>query len=614
MNIADKLANSKSLIEDIKKMQENDVFKSYIYQIRFPFYKNFLENSEINFTFPLTVFVGKNGSGKSSLLHALYGCPYRYSIREYWFSTATDPIEDGNGKNERQSLIYKYSGISSKDNKYKENQEVLLHRAHRPGTKTKKKDPDYWESAKPVKRLGMNVEERCSPIKEEVQLLDFRQQLSAYDKFFYFGNIDDLKTDTRQNFIRGISPKLEESLTNNRIYCAKGKIQNKKVEILGKEDLEIISYILNAKYISGKLLEHKFYREWGYSALITKDAVKYTEANAGSGEYAIIKLVHRLNKIQKPTLILLDEPETSLYPGAQERLLNYLLWIIRKTKSQVVISTHSERFVSKLPDDSIKAIHYDPTSSKSSILENCQPSTVFNDLEIPIVNKSKIIVEDKAAELLLKMIAENEKIINLSIQNIGCGASYLKKNSILQSALSDDQKTYYILDGDQKIDKEPLDINKLNVDELKNPKLIDELVEKISKRISFPSSKPRKSENKNLAFDKIKHNSQIKYLRFFYSNVFFLPKNDPETIFYDENIRKQLEEMVGAESQKATNANPKQKMHDLFKIINGRENGTSDQYYMYLKLFIKSWISKENNDYSQIASLLKKISKKIEEV
>ena len=57
MNIADKLANSKSLIEDIKKMQENDVFKSYIYQIRFPFYKNFLENSEINFTFPLTVFV-----------------------------------------------------------------------------------------------------------------------------------------------------------------------------------------------------------------------------------------------------------------------------------------------------------------------------------------------------------------------------------------------------------------------------------------------------------------------------------------------------------------------------------------------------------------------------
>ena len=40
MNIADKLANSKSLIEDIKKMQENDVFKSYIYQIRFPFYKN----------------------------------------------------------------------------------------------------------------------------------------------------------------------------------------------------------------------------------------------------------------------------------------------------------------------------------------------------------------------------------------------------------------------------------------------------------------------------------------------------------------------------------------------------------------------------------------------
>src|SRR5699024_12731481 len=59
--------------------------------------------------------------------------------------------------------------------------------------------------------------------------------------------------------------------------------------------------------------------------------------------------------------------------------------------------------------DALPILHYDPTSSKSSILENCQPSTVFNDLEIPIVNKSKIIVEDKAAELLLKMIARSEE-------------------------------------------------------------------------------------------------------------------------------------------------------------------------------------------------------------
>lgn len=48
-------------------------------------------------------------------------------------------------------------------------------------------------------------EKRCSPIKERVKLLDFRQQLSAYDKFFYFGNVNDLKTNTRQNFIRRVS-------------------------------------------------------------------------------------------------------------------------------------------------------------------------------------------------------------------------------------------------------------------------------------------------------------------------------------------------------------------------------------------------------------------------
>lgn len=615
MNLTDKFTDIGVEIKQIKKMQEKGVFKNYIHQLRLPFYKNFCENSEINFTFPLTVFVGKNGSGKSSLLHALYGCPYGYSIREYWFSTATDPIKEGSEKNERQSLIYKYSGISSKDNKFKENQEVLLHRAHRPGTKTKKKDPDYWESAKPVKKFGMNVKERCSPIKEEVQLLDFRQQLSAYDKFFYFGNIDDLKTDTRQNFIRRISPKLEQALSKNRAYWVKEKLQNKKVVNLDETDLEIISYILNAKYVSGKLLEHKFYREWGYSALIKKDEVKYTEANAGSGEYAVIKLVHQLNQIKSPTLILLDEPETSLYPGAQERLLSYLLWVVKTTKSQIIISTHSERFVSKLPNNAIKAIHYDPQSSKSSILENCQPSTVFKDLEIPITNKSKIIVEDRAAELLLKAVAANEGISNLTIQNIECGGSYLKTHSILQSALSKDEKTYYILDGDQSLDKKFIDISNLTSEKLKDPKLIDKLVRRISKSISFPSSQPRKNEHKQLSADKIKHNSQIKYLKFFYSHVFFLPKNDPETIIYDEEVKNKLVNTLMGKNQQNTALTPKQEIYDFVKLVSGNEeNITSDQHYAYLKLFIKSWITKQNEDYRQIVSLLKKISKQIEEV
>ena len=38
----------------------------------------------------MTVLVGKNGSGKSSTLHALFGSPNGYNLGDFWFSTEVD--------------------------------------------------------------------------------------------------------------------------------------------------------------------------------------------------------------------------------------------------------------------------------------------------------------------------------------------------------------------------------------------------------------------------------------------------------------------------------------------------------------------------------------------
>ena len=43
-------------------------------------------------------------------------------------------------------------------------------------------------------------------------------------------------------------------------------------------------------------------------------------------------------------LLLLDEPETSLHPGAQVKLQRYILDQIKKKHLQVVISTHAPAF------------------------------------------------------------------------------------------------------------------------------------------------------------------------------------------------------------------------------------------------------------------------------
>ena len=62
---------------------------------------------------------------------------------------------------------------------------------------------------------------------------------------------------------------------------------------------------------------------------------------AGTGESAVIQLVHQLMNLKTPSIIILDEPESSLHVDAQRKLIDFLVQISFKDKHQVFISTHS---------------------------------------------------------------------------------------------------------------------------------------------------------------------------------------------------------------------------------------------------------------------------------
>ena len=86
------------LIKSIGQAYANNKFVNYIKYIQFPFYKSLTPNTHIDFSFPLTMLVGKNGTGKSSVLQAIYGAPRGKSTGDYWFSTSVDPIEENKNK------------------------------------------------------------------------------------------------------------------------------------------------------------------------------------------------------------------------------------------------------------------------------------------------------------------------------------------------------------------------------------------------------------------------------------------------------------------------------------------------------------------------------------
>lgn len=107
---------------------KNNKFLPYISRIVFPQFKNIALGSEINFESAITILTGANGSGKSSILHALFGCPHGYNIGKFWFSTKFDDI------NKNDCFFYEYNDEN------RQVHQVLIKRSPRPdGPKYKHK-------------------------------------------------------------------------------------------------------------------------------------------------------------------------------------------------------------------------------------------------------------------------------------------------------------------------------------------------------------------------------------------------------------------------------------------------------------------------------------------
>ena len=282
-------------------------YKNYIHYIRFPKYKNISPNTQINFDFPITVLVGPNGSGKSSILKALYGAVEGNSLGDFWFETGIDKITDIEGN--RNCFIYNYTKAGRPING-----EVLVQRAKRDG------NPDYWEPAKPVKRYGMKNTDRISKLSTKCVYIDFHSILSAFDTYRYFLKRDSIVESNK--YLRKKTNILKKSIDNNIEYKYKGNLHCRTPNILNEETLAIISNILGKSYKSGKIINHKLFLFLGKSVIFETDELTYSEAFAGSGETAVALLINELINLPEYSLILLDEPEVCLHPGAQKKCLN----------------------------------------------------------------------------------------------------------------------------------------------------------------------------------------------------------------------------------------------------------------------------------------------------
>ncbi|HDX9578395.1 TPA: AAA family ATPase [Bacillus pseudomycoides] len=593
--------NYEHLIKTLQQIFDRNKFGKFIHKITFPYYKNYLSNTTISFQFPFTVFVGRNGCGKSSALHALYGMPKGFSTEEFWFSTDLDPIKESSDGNRHCYFYEYYDG--------KELKQVLKSRMKRSASEdgTKKANPDYWETSKPVKKYGMNTGQRSSPIEKNVIYIDFRSELSAFDQFFYFGELSNkLASTKKQDYVRRKSTSLKNVIDQKSIIKVRGQVQNRKVTDLTQEELNVISYILDKKYQSGQIIEHKFFQNWSTSVLLENNTLKYSEAHAGSGEIAIVKLVHKLLHAQKESLILLDEPEVSLHPGAQKRLKLFLLDMIMKNKHQVIVSTHSSNFVEDLPEKSIKLFNQLP-NDKVQVLDTCFPSQAFNVLGQTSPYVYEIIVEDSLAKRILEALLKrmgDEIASTFNISYYPGGASTIKNFQIKSFSLEESPRHFVILDGDQRLSGEIPDL-----DDIPGKDINTEMLQRIIKALTNVDVEfyTDGSKTKGGRTDQ-KLDAQKKYIDYYKNYVSFLPLKIPEEIIWDEEFVLNLP-TVDSDTKRLVREsnNCKEKMYLASKKIFMSEDSVTSLENM----LIAKWVQEESPEKKDILQIITCILTKI---
>lgn len=582
------------LVSNIENAFNAGAFPNYIQYVRFPFYKNLKKTAKIKFTFPITILTGPNGSGKSSVLHAIYGCPGGYSPGQFWFTTALDPIRENRKIGEIPSIIYAY----------KLNDEIVEVIKRRSG---EAKGLDYWEPSRPIAMYGMKIIPdggRNPTIAKRVEYLDFRSELSAFDKYFYFGNFHQRKTlKSKQDVIRRNAKHVKAALISNSAVAVRSRASKAPI-LLSDQKVRDISQILGKPYNNCTIVEHNFYETQGSTIYFNTDFLDYSEAFAGRGEYAVVKLVHQIYEAPPGALIVLDEPEVSLHPGAQEQLKLFLLKKCLEKKLQIVISSHAPKIVEWLPDKAIK-LFYQEKDGKFDIKNNCSYFEAFESIGIEIDdgNKKTIILEDTTAKEIVDAIINELKgdfRLLLITKYYPGGAPNIYKRAVSYSEEGEINK-FILLDGDQlKVKHDPSHFT------LEQSNDVDFLSEKLQEETDIQFS--------NLGF-KIDGNAQrggnndqkkaaiIKYLTYLNTNLEYLPLNIPEEIIWNARHADALLATIG-EAMPTGITDFKTKFAEFAKLQFGSDE--AGNIAAARKMFIQDFIRREDENYHEIVRVLTK--------
>ncbi len=442
---------------------------------------------------------------------------------------------------------------------------------------------------------------RWNAINKKVVYIDFRSELSAFDQYFYFGDLHKTtRVNSKQDFIRRKSIYLrkiiDEHLKTFLLWSKERVFDN---TLFSQNQMETASNILGVNYSRVRIIEHSLFGQRGSSAVLTSQHLTYSEAFAGSGEFAVLMLVKKITEAPECSLILLDEPEVSLHPGAQRRLLQFLAERVKAQKHQIVMGTHSPTLVRDLPPEAIKVFCRDPMSQKYSVLAKASPAEAFFHLGEPLPNKLRVLAEDElAAQIIKKAIRPETEAFRQQVEVSAYpgGAESLIKFYIRLFVMENRVDTLVFLDGDKR-KAEMRDPDSVPFNEEGQ---LGEMIKQatgVNLPVIVDGGAGGGNDTQKVQFEK-------KFMRWYRAHVRFLPATYPEMYIWEASP-------LTTEKQPFISSDFKQRFADLTKAKLGLKEDESVDGKEIL-VYQKEMLAAIPEDHSGVTAVREEIRKHVQ--
>lgn len=207
----------------------------------------------------------------------------------------------------------------------------------------------------------------------------------------------------RRVFFVGVGVYLPKTEQRDFWARAVGRFDIHESTAVAPTSQEMICTILGQKYetILSNTVTHR--QRTGTIVSVTRSTVAYSEAHMGYGEGRTQYLVTALEDLPPQSLVLIEEPETSLHPSAQFEFGRYLVDVAVRRHHQIFVATHSEPLLEAIPSQSRIYLARDPSGGVDPIvgLTALQANSLMADGKVKALN---VLVEDPTAKAILSEI------------------------------------------------------------------------------------------------------------------------------------------------------------------------------------------------------------------